>query len=131
MKTSLSIGEILYKVLTEDEALKGKTTKVFPVVTDKAELPYIAYKLSGLEPQPVKTYANADTVTVEIMCLSADHDECVSLSELVRAALDKRQEEVSGLMMRSCTLKDVNESWQDDAYAMTQTYEIKAQSSAS
>ena len=39
--TSLSAGKILWKLLTEDAAISGMGNKVFPVVTDTAQLPYM------------------------------------------------------------------------------------------
>ena len=64
--TSLSIGKIIRKLLTESVKIKAaKVTKVFPVVTDEAKLPYIAYRRADIEPGPFKG-GNADTVTVEV-----------------------------------------------------------------
>ena len=47
--TSLSIGKIIRKLLTESVKIKAaKVTKVFPVVTDEAKLPYIAYRRADI-----------------------------------------------------------------------------------
>ena len=49
-KTSLSAGEIIRDVLIKDEEVKTRVNKVFPVVEDKATLPYITYRRVRLEP---------------------------------------------------------------------------------
>lgn len=122
--TSLSAGKILWKLLTEDAAISGMVTKVFPVVTDTAQLPYIAYRRMKIEPGAFKT-GNADTIQVEVFCFSEDYEGGIELAEAVREALDCRQAEIEGLRMRSCLLTDGEETWQDDAYVQRLVFTIK------
>ena len=124
--TSLSIGKIIRKLLTEDEGIKAaKVTKVFPVVTDEARLPYIAYRRADIEPGPFKG-GNADTVTVEVAVFTKDYDSGIELAEVVRRVLDGRQADIDGLRMRSCTLSGGDEKYQDDAYVQYLIFTIKA-----
>ena len=44
-KTSLSAGIIIRDILTRDADVNSIATKVFPVVTEKATLPYFAISL--------------------------------------------------------------------------------------
>ena len=124
--TSLSIGKIIRKLLTEDEEIKAaKVTKVFPVVTDEARLPYIAYRRADIEPGPFKG-GNADTVTVEVAVFTKDYESGIELAEVVRRVLDGRQADIDGLKMRSCTLSGGDEKYQDDAYVQYLIFTIKA-----
>ncbi len=127
--SSLSAGKIIRKILTENGEIAGMSvTKVFPVVTDAAILPYIAYRRRSNDAAAVKSQSaavNADTTVIEILCFTEDYESGISLAEAVRAALDGRQAEVDGLRMRSCILTDSEETWQDDAFVQRLVFTIK------
>lgn len=124
-KSSLSAGEIIRAVLTQDEAVSALTTKVFPVVADEARLPYIVYRRSHFEQTPLKSTHSADTVGIEVLCFTEQYTQGVALAEAVRAALDGKQAESDGLVMRSCYLTDSEEAWQDDAFVQQLVFTIK------
>lgn len=125
-KTSLSAGLIIRKILLGSEAVTQRTNKIFPVVIDKAVLPYILYRRAALEPNPTKAgQPGADAVQMEVNVYTAAYGEGVELAEAVRAALDYAQGEVPGLKMRSCILTDSEEGWEDDACVQNMTFTIK------
>lgn len=114
------------KILLESEAVARLTRKVFPVVIDKADLPYILYRRAALEHNPTKAgQPGADTVQMEVNVYTAAYDEGVELAEAVRAALDYAQGETGGLKMRSCTLTASEEGWEDDACVQNMVFTIK------
>lgn len=124
-KSSLSAGEIIRAMLIKDSEVMARVNKVFPVVEDKADLPYIVYRRTQLEQDPTKAGRGADTVGIEILCYTAGYTEGVELAEAVRSALDNRQGETDGLVMRSCYLTDSEEAWQDDAYVQQLVFNVK------
>lgn len=124
-KSSLSAGEIIRAMLIEDSEVMARANKVFPVIEDKADLPYIVYRRTQLEQDPTKRGRGADTVGIEILCFSAGYTEGVELAEAVRGALDGKQGETDGLVMRSCYLADSEEAWQDDAYVQQLVFTVK------
>lgn len=124
-KTSLSAGEIIRAMLIEDSEVMARANKVFPVVEDSAELPYIVYRRTQLEQDPTKGRRGADTVGIEILCYTKDYTEGVELAEAVRGVLDGAQGESDGLVMRSCYLADSEEAWQDDAYVQQLVFNVK------
>lgn len=124
-KTSLSAGEIIRSILISDGEVSARVKKVFPVVEDSAELPYIVYRRTQLEQNPVKGRVGADTVGIEILCYTEHYTEGVELAEAVRAALDDVQGESDGLVMRSCYLSDSEEGWQDDAFVQQLVFNVK------
>lgn len=126
-KSSLSAGEIIRAVLTEDPEVAARAKKVYPVVEDSAELPYIVYRRTKLEQLPIKGNGNrvSDTVAIEVLCYTEGYTEGVELAEAVRAALDNKTAESGGLVMRSCYLTDSEESWQADAYVQELVFTIK------
>lgn len=124
-KSSLSAGEIIRDILVNNAEVAARAKKVFPVVEDSAELPYIVYRRTQLEQEPAKGRRGADTVGIEILCYTQHYTEGVELAEAVRDALDGVQGEKDGLVMRSCYLADSEEAWQDDAYVQQLVFNVK------
>lgn len=124
-KSSLSAGEIIRDILVNNAEVAARAKKVFPVVEDSAELPYIVYRRTQLEQEPAKGRRGADTVGIEILCYTQHYTEGVELAEAVRDALDGAQGEKEGLVMRSCYLADSEEAWQDDAYVQQLVFNVK------
>lgn len=141
-KTSLSAGNVIYKILAGNEAVTGKATKVFPVAADNAILPYVAYRRSRMEQTAEKGRANpypaspdspyqsrgrvgADTVYVEVNCYGATYAESVELAEAVRGALDGARYESDGLVMRCCMLSESQEYYEDDAYVQELVFKVR------
>lgn len=124
-KSSLSAGEIVRDILVNNAEVAARAKKVFPVVEDSAELPYIVYRRTQLEQEPAKGRRGADTVGIEILCYTQHYTEGVELAEAVRDALDGAQGEKDGLVMRSCYLADSEEAWQDDAYVQQLVFNVK------
>lgn len=124
MKTVLSAGTAVYEVLSE--RLKKKVTKVFPVVTDEAVLPYVCYHREALETAVAKNAQSADTATIVVDCYAATYNGSVALAEAVREALDNVSITTSaGLTVRSSFLVDAAESWTDDAYLQSLTFKLR------
>lgn len=124
-KSSLSAGEIIRAVLTSDPEVTARAKKVYPVVEDTAELPYIVYRRTQLEQGQVKGRRGNDNVTIEVLCYTKGYTEGVELAEAVRDALDNKTAESDGLVMRSCYLTDSEEAWQDDAYLQVLVFNVK------
>ena len=125
-RSILSVGAVLYEVLNQE--LKGTVTKVFPVVTDEAELPYVCYRRESIETLLTKPGLSADTAMVSIACFAATYGESVMLAEKVRTIIDNKQwtSAIVPLVLRSCYLCDAKEEWADDAYIQTLYFTIKA-----
>lgn len=128
--TSLSAGLIIRDLLVQDEKVGSLTNKIFPVVSEEgATLPYICYRRSALEQTAAKNVSGADTVTVDVICYSADYAYGVRMAEAVREALDGVQahyeEDGASLTARSIKLVDSEEGWEDDAYMQALTFAMK------
>lgn len=109
-----------------DEEVKRRTNKIFPIVIDKALLPYILYRRAALEHNSTKAgMPGADTVTMEVVCYTAKYAESVELAEAVRSALDYSQRERDGLVMRGCVLDDSEEGYEDDAFFQRLIFRVK------
>lgn len=125
-KTSLSAGAVIRDLLLGSAAVTALTDKVYPVATDTALLPYVIYRRSALEHNPTKAgQPGADTVQIEVACYAKTYAESVALAEAVRSALDYAQGASGGVKMRSCTLSDSEEAWQDDAFLQLLTFSAR------
>ena len=125
-KTSLSAGSIIRDILLSNEEVKRRTNKVFPIVIDNAQLPYILYRRAALAHNPTKQgMPGADTVTMEVVCYTAKYAEGVELAEAVRQALDYASGEHDGVKMRSCALADSEEGYEDDAFVQQLVYQVR------
>lgn len=125
-KTSLSAGAVIRDLLLANKEVKRRTNNIFPVVIDKAQLPYILYRRAALLHNPNKAGApGADTVTIEVVCYTAQYAAGVELAEAVRAALDYAHGEREGVIMRGCTLVDSEEGYEDDAYVQQLVFQVK------
>lgn len=124
-KTSLSAGAVIRTLLLEDPDVSRRVNKIFPVWTDNAELPYIAYRRTGLEANPQKGRPGADTVQMEIICYTARYTEGVQLAEAVRSVLESAPSGHGALTLRSCHLSGAEEAYQDDAYLQQLIFTIK------
>ena len=125
-KTSLSAGVIIRDILTKDADVNRIAKKVFPVVVDSAQLPYVAYRRSRLEHNPTKAKApGADTVQIDVLCFAAKYGDGVQLAEAVRQALDGKQATKDTLIMRSCTIAGGEEYYENDAYIQELNFNIK------
>lgn len=125
-KTSLSAGAVIRDMLLRSEAVMQRTNKVFPIVIDKATLPYILYRRAALEHNPSKAgQPGADTVRIEVVCYTAKYVDGVELAEAVRETLDYAQGEKDGLRVRSCILVDSEEGYEDDAFVQHLDFNVK------
>lgn len=124
-KTSLSAGEVIRAALLGDKDVMARVNKIFPVVADSAELPYISYRRAGFEQNPQKAGApGADSIEFEVLCFTARYTEGVELAEAVRAALDHATITQGDLRLRSCTLTDSEEAYQDDAFVQQLVFTV-------
>lgn len=124
-KTSLSAGEVIRAALLDDKDVMARVNKIFPVVADSAELPYISYRRAGFEQNPQKAGApGADAIQLEVLCFTARYTEGVELAEAVRAALDHVTITKEGLRLRACTLTDSEEAYQDDAFVQQLVFTV-------
>lgn len=128
--TSLSVGLLIYDLLSHDDAVAAKSSKIFPVIAeDGASLPYICYRRGNMENVAVKGSAGADSAAVDVLCYAATYAEAIDLAEAVRNAMDGVQyacaTDGGTLIARSIRLTDAEEGWADDAYVESLSFTVK------
>lgn len=122
--STLSAGKVLRAVLVESDELMTKVTQVFPVVTDEALLPYVAYRRAELAQTPTKSGGRgAERAIIEVNCYTAGYSDGVDLAELVREILDGAKRPEIGL--RECQLTNASEWYEDDAFVQGLVFEVR------
>lgn len=125
-KTSLSAGAIIRAILLADANVKTKVNKIFPLIVDKADLPYITYRRASLEADPQKSgQPGSDTVQIEVDCYTKSYGESIELAEAVRGALDYITTEWEGMRLRSCYLSGSEEFYEDNAFVQQLIFSVK------
>lgn len=125
-KTSLHAGLALRTILASNEAVTAITDHIYPIVAEKAELPYIVFRRASFEQNPMKSgYPGADTVKMIVDCYSNSYAQSVEMAEAVRVALDAQTLSSDDYTMRSCLLTGSQEAWYDDAYDQELEFTIK------
>lgn len=124
-KTSLSAGEIIRALLLMDEGVTAITSRVFPLISDKALLPYICYRRTQMEPTPVKGRPHKDKILMELECCASSYVTSVQLAEAVRGCLDGTEATHGDLVMNSCILADASEDYEDEAFIQTLIFEVR------
>ena len=119
------MSKIIGNVLENNTEVRSRVTKIFPIMSNKAILPYVYYRRVGFSQIPQKVGRGADTVVIQVACCTADYESSVELAEAVRNALDYQQAELDGQVMRSCVLTDCDETWSDDAFVQNLIFTVK------
>ena len=123
-KTILSAGSVIRAALLKDPTVTDITNKVYGVMANKADLPYVVYRLASLDSVQTKS-APANSGLIELDCFGKTYAQAVSLAEAVRAALDGYQFTHEGLRLRSCSLVNAEDIFTADAYGQMLTFRIK------
>ncbi len=121
--TSLSAGIIINEVLTE--ALGDSVTKIFPMVEDVADLPYVAYGQTDNNQVVTKQDNGSDTCYMLVAVFAETYAKTIELAELVRDALDNKgyaSSEIDGYTMRRCMLTSAKDKYEGDAYVKEMTF---------
>lgn len=130
-KSIISIGELIYSMLTSNAEIMATANKIFPVIAeDAANLPYICYKRTALSQDTTKTKPGAYSASVQFWCYAEDYHQSIVMAEALRKALDgQRYTYVDGdgnaLHARSIVLSDTEESWADGAYSQVLVFQFK------
>lgn len=121
--SSLSAGLALRSLLTASEGVTALTSSVFPVATDSATLPYVAYARKSLYHDPTKSGSGSERVEVDVNCYASDYAGSVELAEAVRAALEYQSTD-GAPAIRSIILTNASEYWESDAFVQSLTFQL-------
>lgn len=119
--TSISAGTIVRRILM-DNGIADKVTKIYPIASDKADLPYIIYRRTSVVTERAKWEVVEDKAIIRIAVLTEDYDSGTELAEEVRAALDGK--DLTAYGVSSCALTNTDETWMDDAFIQNLYFQL-------
>lgn len=120
--SSISAARVVRSILL-DSAVASKVNKIYPVVVDKADKPYIVFRRVSMIPARAKNVIVEDSATIQILVVTDDYDSGLEIAEEVRKALDCRN--LSQYGVSECILTNAQETWMDDAYVQDLYFTIK------
>lgn len=124
---SLQIGKAIYQILHNNEDVAAKLQdKIFPLIADiNTTFPFIVYKRTGITPAYTKDrYSANDTVTIEIVIASDRYNDAVEIADLVRVALQGKQQAYSNIEIQDIRLVSADEDFIEDTFIQTLIFNI-------
>jgi hypothetical protein len=124
-KTSIHAGQVINDLLLNDLTVRSFTKRIFPIVVNEAELPYITYRRTGSTVTHTAVGHDSETVEMCVSCLASEYGQSIQLAEAVRNALSGARYNADDLNMRCCSYEGGEEDWQDDAFIQQLYFKLK------
>lgn len=124
--STISFAKAINKLLSVDSIKSVVSNKVYPLVASlNTTFPYIVFQRTST-PYNTKDNVYQDNVNIEIIAVSDNYDKSVELAELIRNELEgKRNITVEEFRITSIKLIDSSESYSNDAYLQSLTFNFK------
>lgn len=132
-RTILRCGASIRDILMQMPAVAGKKiTKIYPIVADNADLPYIVYRRASMDGVPVKNAGSlsATTTQFDIAICTETYAQGVLIAEEVIRQLDGvayvPDPGDSGCAISRCTFAgSEGEDWEANAYVQYLTFNVR------
>lgn len=124
--STISFAKAINKLLSVDNIKSVVNNKVYPLVASlNTTFPYIVFQRTST-PYGTKDNIYQDNVNIEIIAVSDNYDKSVELAELIRNELEeKRNITVEEFRIASIKLIDSSESYSNDAYLQSLTFNFR------
>lgn len=124
--STISFAKAINKLLSVDAIKSVVNNKVYPLIASlNTTFPYIVFQRTST-PLNTKDNVYQDNVNIEIIAVSDNYDKSVELAELIRNELEgKRNITVEGFRITSIKLIDSSESYSNDAYLQSLTFNFR------
>lgn len=124
--STISFAKAINKLLSTDNIKSVVNNKVYPLIAPlNTNFPYIVFQRTST-PYNSKDNVYQDNVNVEIIAVSDNYDKSVKLAELIRNELEeKRNINVEEFRITSIKLVDTSESYSNDAYLQSLTFNFR------
>lgn len=124
--STISFAKAINKLLSTDNIKSVVSNKVYPLVASlNTTFPYIVFQRTST-PYSSKDNVYQDSINIEIIAVSDNYDKSVELAELIRNELEgKRNITVEEFRIASIKLVDTSESYSNDAYLQSLTFNFR------
>lgn len=127
---SLSIGAHVYKRLSDStELAKLVSDKIYAISTKtETSFPFVIYKRNSLTPEYTKDkYGTGDTVSVEIVVVSDNYLNSVTIAEEVRKSLENKRGSYDNFDVIDSKLISANEDFIEDTFIQSLVFSFKTE----
>lgn len=124
--STISFAKPLNKLLQTDTIKAVVSNKVYPLIAPlNTSFPYIVFQRTST-PYSTKDNIYQDSLNVEIIAVTDNYDKSVELAEIIRDELEgKRNITIEEFKIASIKLIDSNESFSNDAYLQSLTFNFR------
>lgn len=128
---SILVGKAIYSILSGDTNLhtyiSGATQdKIYPIFApDEVLTPFIVYERKNVNATYSKDGYCYDDCTVVVNIVSNNYLECITISELVRKALELKTGTFNGISIYSVLLNNVSEDFGVDGFNTSLEFAVK------
>ena len=116
--SNISIGKVIYNILSNDKDLKIKLKdKIFPLVSEaETTFPFLIYRRKSILQHNTKDKLYSESADVEIIIASEKYNESVVLAEMVKEVLEKYKGINNSIDVDKIEVIDAYEEFANDAY---------------
>ncbi|MDD3038259.1 DUF3168 domain-containing protein [Bacteroides sp.] len=127
---SLSIGAHIYKKLSDStELAKLVADKIYAISTKtETTFPFVVYKRSSLVPEYTKDrYGTGDTVSAEIVVVSDNYSNSITIAEEVRKSLENKRGKYDNFDVIDAKLLSADEDFIEDTFIQRLIFSFKTE----
>ena len=125
----MQAGKAIYNILAASAVNSSVGGRIYPQIgPQNAAAPFIVYVLDSTQPSDTKSgVSTLDTARYEIIVVSSSYSEMATISDQVRAALDRYDGTVSGVEVQSIQLNNIDTDYDQDSarYMSGQDFSIR------
>jgi hypothetical protein len=128
----MEAGKVIYKLL-KDSTDVGDIAgdRIYPEIANQVDaMPLVVYTIESADPSGTKQGTSTlDVVQFDVMCMSTDYAQCMTLGTATRGALDRIGGTISGVPVQSIDFlsQAVDFDYPTDAHVLIQTYRMRLQ----
>ena len=125
----MQAGKAIYNILSASAVNSSVGGRIYPQIgPQNAAAPFIVYVLDSTDPSDTKSgVSTLDTAIYDVIVVSSSYSEMATISDQVRAALDRYAGTVSGVEVQSIQLNNIDTDYDQDSarYMSGQDFSIR------
>lgn len=123
--TGLSIGKVVYNILSSDKSFKETIgNRIYPLIADEGtSFPFVIYSRIGIDEQSTKD-SSEEQIRVLVQVAANNYQQSIETAEIIRAAMEHKSGLFNNLLIEDIILEDASEDWLDDAFIQNLNFNI-------
>lgn len=123
--TGLSIGKVVYNILSSDKSFKETIgNRIYPLIADEGtSFPFVIYSRIGIDEQSTKD-SSEEQIRVLVQVAANNYQQSIETAEIIRAAMEHKNGLFNNLLIEDIILEDASEDWLDDTFIQNLNFNI-------